>query len=480
VPHILWLEVRSWFKDSQSDKYKAIMDGLPCFKGGVPINSSIFGDRMRFFVLLLLIGAVSSAQQTETIVQKDVIDVPSRYGFPVKRKSPVQFNYFIDRSIRWKPRLRVAVAVQNDFLPFTRNDSTFISGYEVSVSLRQKESTLAGFTWRESVLQKVFKKTNSQWDYQYHTYVLPLHNSAWRDSIAAGTYNILVDVRAGNSSRRYKATRTFEWKQADSMPIPHTEPVFLLADSSAPAQPKLNPMRDILEYNVPYDAFLRARLNPGDSVSVNIRLYQTLDDQENLVQQQFINKRMHKDQLVLQYRLPMEALAEGHYKLKMHIRLPDGREITPERAFQVAWLKKPVYLYHPDLAIRPMRYLLSEAQRAEIKGMSYKELGVWIEKFWEERDPTPDTRYNELIDVFFERVSEAVRKFSNRFKEGWQTDRGRIYVLYGPPEKIINNRYNTKNPHIIWDYTTRGLEFVFRDTDKDGEFELDEGETNNE
>ncbi len=433
--------------------------------------------RLIFFFLLCVI--LLNARQVETIVQKDVIEVPSRYGFPVKRKAPVQFNYFFDRTIRWKPRLRVAVAVQNDYLQFTRPDSAYSAGYEVTVSLRDGDKTIIGNTWREQVSLNAFEKTNSRWDYQYHTYILPLHNTAWRDSIPEGVYIIRVDVRVANSSRRYRATRSFEQKREKKNGPEHTEITFLYADSTNAVDPQINPMRDILEFNGAYDAFMRLRSQPGDSVAIHIRLNQKIEDRQQLVQQQFVNKKMHKERLVIQYRLPMEALAEGRYQLSFNITVNGGETISPQRSFQVIWLKKPVYLYHPDLAIRPMRYVLNPEEKEAIKGMNYKELGKWIEKFWEERDPTPETRYNELIDVFFKRVGETVEKFSNRFKEGWQTDRGRIYILYGPPEKIINNRYNTKHPHIIWLYPSRNLRFVFTDKDRDKEFELEESGTLN-
>lgn len=427
---------------------------------------------MRTIIFIWIMLMAAQAQEGPPPVQKDLIDVPSRYHFPVKRKAPVQFSFFIDRDAVWKPVIRLAVAVQNDFLQFTRGDSAFLASYEVTASLRVEDTLAGGYTWREKALLADFKETNSQWVYQNHEYVLPLDNIAAGDSLREGSYKLLLEVRDLSSSNRYKAVLPFKLqKPAQRFPLT-TDIAFYEADS-VDGRPRLtlNPMNRVLEFNRAYNALLRVKTNPGDSVHIDIRLNQHLKDQNTLVRQQFVKGVSQQALMTIRYVMPMNALTEGHYSLRFTVSV-NGKTVSPEREFDVVWIKKPVYLYHPDLAIRPMRYLLTEEQREEVKGMSYRRLAKWIDAYWEKNDPTPNTRYNELIEVYFKRVSETVRLFSNRHKEGWQTDRGRIYLLYGPPEKIENRRYDTRMPHITWLYPSRGLSFTFVDRDKDKEFEL--------
>ncbi len=59
----------------------------------------------------------------------------------------------------------------------------------------------------------------------------------------------------------------------------------------------------------------------------------------------------------------------------------------------------------------------------------------FIQDFWDKRDPDPDTDINEYKEEFFRRIEYA----NDRFKEGppgWKTDRGRIYIYFGSPDKI--------------------------------------------
>jgi len=59
----------------------------------------------------------------------------------------------------------------------------------------------------------------------------------------------------------------------------------------------------------------------------------------------------------------------------------------------------------------------------------------FVEIFWDNRDPTPDTQENEYRDEYYRRVAYANERFSAGIP-GWKTDRGRIYILHGAPDEI--------------------------------------------
>jgi GWxTD domain-containing protein len=78
-----------------------------------------------------------------------------------------------------------------------------------------------------------------------------------------------------------------------------------------------------------------------------------------------------------------------------------------------------------------------------------------------------------LKTEYFRRVQRANEKFNLRYKEGWETDRGKILILYGEPDKIENRRYAAdQKPHLVWIYEKQNLTFLFVDLDRDGEFTL--------
>lgn len=61
----------------------------------------------------------------------------------------------------------------------------------------------------------------------------------------------------------------------------------------------------------------------------------------------------------------------------------------------------------------------------------------FIEEFWKRRDPDPDTEHNAFKDEYEERVQRAAMLFHGEGRPGWQTDRGRILILFGPPQERL-------------------------------------------
>ncbi|MBI3476310.1 MAG: GWxTD domain-containing protein [Acidobacteria bacterium] len=81
-------------------------------------------------------------------------------------------------------------------------------------------------------------------------------------------------------------------------------------------------------------------------------------------------------------------------------------------------------------------WIITEEERAAFKLLSNdEERQKFVEGFWGRRDPTPDTVENEFRDEYFRRVMYANERFGSGIP-GWKTDRGRIYIVYGPPDEI--------------------------------------------
>lgn len=85
----------------------------------------------------------------------------------------------------------------------------------------------------------------------------------------------------------------------------------------------------------------------------------------------------------------------------------------------------------------PVRYIATDDEIREFKHRKDdKERAVFIARFWVRRDPDPTTAANEYRQIFWDRVREANSKFTDSPGPGWKTDRGKIYILHGPPTEI--------------------------------------------
>jgi GWxTD domain-containing protein len=75
-----------------------------------------------------------------------------------------------------------------------------------------------------------------------------------------------------------------------------------------------------------------------------------------------------------------------------------------------------------------------EERKAWNKLQTDEEREQFIEAFWRRRDPDPDTEVNEYLEEHYERIAYANQHFASGIP-GWKTDRGRIYIMYGPPNE---------------------------------------------
>ncbi|GAB4375797.1 MAG: hypothetical protein Kow0062_15250 [Acidobacteriota bacterium] len=103
----------------------------------------------------------------------------------------------------------------------------------------------------------------------------------------------------------------------------------------------------------------------------------------------------------------------------------------------------------------PVRYIATRSEVRLFRRLdSPQEQLRFIRNFWERRDPDPRTAINEARVLFWQRVAEANRKFTGTARPGWKTDRGKIYILLGPPDDIEQDPYYDTR---IQDVAARGL-----------------------
>jgi len=112
---------------------------------------------------------------------------------------------------------------------------------------------------------------------------------------------------------------------------------------------------------------------------------------------------------------PAQEGAEAEAKLKAEKAAPYQR-----------WLNEDVV------------YIIADVERAAyLKLTNDEEREHFIEQFWERRNPTPGAAENAFKVEHYRRIAYANEHFGTRSgRQGWQTDRGYIYIVYGPPDEI--------------------------------------------
>jgi GWxTD domain-containing protein len=91
-----------------------------------------------------------------------------------------------------------------------------------------------------------------------------------------------------------------------------------------------------------------------------------------------------------------------------------------------------------------VRWIISDEERTAFKRLQTDdEKQSFIENFWLRRDPTPDTEENEFKEEHYRRIAWANDRFASGIP-GWKTDRGMIYIKFGPPDE--NDSHTSGGP----------------------------------
>lgn len=126
-----------------------------------------------------------------------------------------------------------------------------------------------------------------------------------------------------------------------------------------------------------------------------------------------------------------------------------------------------------------VRWIISDMERASFVSLrTDADREKFIESFWLQRDPTPGTEENEFKEEHYRRIAYANDKFAEAVP-GWNTDRGMVYIRFGPPDSIDvhGGVPGSSYPYETWGYryiegigTDVQLEFV--DTTLTGRYHL--------
>ena len=133
----------------------------------------------------------------------------------------------------------------------------------------------------------------------------------------------------------------------------------------------------------------------------------------------------------------------------------------------------PLSLRDVDYALDALKIITREEQLDSMKRGDFETRRNTLEAFWKEKDKTPETAYNEVMAEFYPRVDHARKTFGTlREPDGFKSDRGRIFVLYGQPTKVDRTLDSSAGFSESWSYQKLNKKFVFLDKTKSGAYVL--------
>ncbi|MCX7909429.1 MAG: GWxTD domain-containing protein [Ignavibacteria bacterium] len=393
-----------------------------------------------------------------------------------KEDSPFYFDAICYKSdnIDTLSRIDVFVVIPYSSLSFFKENSKYIAEFNIRFTLKDSNDKIIN---NKSITKKLIEKEHLE-TLGFSAKIYELYHNF---EVPEGKYTIEVSIYDNHSNSTYTKRRNTNTLNFSRYDFALSGIMFLSDIEESNGEFKITP-------------FLSDNLGNIDNVFFFVETYQksTIYDKVDLVYQilDFKRKEVYRSQRYSfninkkeQIYVPLEKnnLKNGSYFLKIYALKPKlardsifkEEEIlsVSERTFEISPSITNQVLANIEKSIRQLKYVAYQSDIDYINQASTNEEKVrrFLE-FWKKLDPTPSTEYNEAFEEYYERIYYANERFKS-YVEGWQTDRGMVYVVLGPPVTIQNQTdFNFNRNYEVWNYSTRT--FIFVDYSGFGDFRL--------
>jgi len=385
-----------------------------------------------------------------------------------------------------KGRVEVFVKVAFSELLFVKFQSTlFRAQYEINYTLYDKKNTLVAreFQDREIVTDK-FEETSSD---------LRFHFSRITFNVVPGDYSLTVTVTDKETQKFGQRKLDIPVKTFRDRPVEISDLIFadkIQKDSTLDIiniVPNVfksfdNEYKKYAVYFEIYDRRFAFRYNDSTaSLSAekdvfNVH-YRVLDKNQKLVMEDSTSRPVSQFQTFSSIEIDKKAVNFGKYVLDVTIsnglQKASSKSVFDVRLSTFSAPSLSTTAFDLDNAIKEMRHVARNANLGKILKGTRDEKEKFFNDFWRTKDPTPNTERNELMEEYYRRIDYANRYFTSGFREGWDTDRGMVFVIMESPDDIERHPFETNSkPYEIWYYYQANLKLYFVDFNGIGDYEL--------
>lgn len=366
-----------------------------------------------------------------------------------------------------KARVDIYIQIPQTTLSFKRNQSTqkFESNFDLTLNVYN--------SYGENILSNTSSETISNTDEQ-QKYLAD--NPEFRIKsyyLKPDFYKMETTLRDRNNYQEYKIEKRFEVQDYANKEV-SVSSIMLLSDFKTDSLGKkvifplvtgnIGDLRDIYIffeiYNISENTF---------PLSINYKILSEKgtsikDGSFSYVLSPGINQRIE--------RLASVEYTTGLYRLELYSNVYTS--IFTQKDYVCKWSDLPMNIKDLDLAINQMLYIASSDQLDSIKDApSQPEKERRFLQFWKNIDPSPKTAKNEIMNEYYNRVKIANDKFTNSYMDGWKSDMGMVFIIYGNPSNVERHPFEENSkPYEVWEYYDINKQFIFVDYTGFGDYRL--------
>lgn len=385
-----------------------------------------------------------------------------------------------------KGRIEVFVKVAFSELLFTKFQATlYRSQYEITYLLYDKKNNLVQREIQDKeIITEKFSDTES--DLRFHFSRLTLN-------VDPGDYTLTATITDKETQKFGQRKLSVPVKTFRDKPISISDLIFADKIQKDSLMDIINIVPNVFKsfdnefkrylvyfeiYDEKFSAFHKdaAVKLSGDKDTFKIK-YKVLDKNQNVIVEDSSYQEVSQFQTFSSVEIDKKDISYGKYILDVVISR-DGQRASSKAIFDVrlSTFTTPSMTsstFDLDVAIKQLRHITRNINIGKILKGAQAEKAKFFEEFWKTKDPTPETERNELMEEYYRRIDYANRYFTSGFREGWDTDRGMVFVVMNAPDDIERHPYDSDSkPYEIWYYYEANLKLFFVDFSGVGDYEL--------
>jgi GWxTD domain-containing protein len=378
--------------------------------------------------------------------------------------------------------LVAGVAIPYRRLVFFLRNGRYEARYRVYLEIiDERGKRVRGEVWEESVEAADFRETTSS---------ASLARSSRRFPAAPGSYRAVATIEIVDTSRRFTREETARIVGGEGGRLELSKPSFYAVVAGSPPA---GPAAAVRFARCEDDSAVVAGAVQGSifgqaGASAHIRYNLFVPEGEAGRRIVFSTRARDASGTVVQYhRAALAELAPGPAALCLDLDIDDwpigyytieSVVESPAARLRAEAGGRFLVLFNGGLLgsnVADCAALLSliagaDEVRDVVEAPPEERMRAWA-AFWRKRDPSPATSSNEAFGEFLERLRYVLENFS-RTRPGFRTDRGRVYIENGPPDRVETRSEPAARSYELWYYTGKGVVYIFEDAIGSGDYRL--------
>lgn len=410
--------------------------------------------RILYTTLLALLLSVNLTAQ-------DFLPKPDLFNLDV-------LNFYSPEGTRSRVDIYVEVPLKNmEFKKSKTQKNTYISKFDLNIDVKDKAGS---FIYNNVSKEEVSTQETGQEYLSQNSQILTRNIF-----LPPGEYDVAVSIYEQSTKNKQEKSKKITVEDYSTPPLSISDVMIVSRLSSNAGKKVITPDvgRNISAIDTFYLFYYVYKNNDDEKVDVKCRIFDP-EKKEVFAKNETIDISSgiaFQNQVFMQ--VPSKDFGYGKYTIEI-TAASSNYNYSTESDFENLAAEFPLPMKDIDILVEQLQYIAKADELDFIRaGKTDTEKQKRFLDFWKKKDPSPNTKRNEVMQEYYRRVKLANKLFGNVYSQGWRTDMGMVYIIFGEPSNIERHPYEMDSkPYEIWDYYEDNKQFVFIDNTGFGDYRL--------